>query len=516
MAIDTSVFLSYRRSNVFIARAVYQDLRASGYDVFLDYQNIDSGSFERIILNQIAARTHFILILTPAALERCQNPDDWVRREIEHAIDLKRNVVPLFFEGFDFGKADAYLVDKLRLLPAYNGVNVPADYFEEAMQRLKTRFLSQPLSVVLHPVPTEEQQFAQDQQRQADQQATPKPTQLSAERAYERGKQAAYEHDFPVALAAFTEAIDLNPDYADAYYNRGLLYTAQRKADLAITDYSMAIALDARHIDSYFQRGEHYRKREIFASAVADYTAVLKLAPAHVDALTGRADVWYALDDYEKAEADYRKAQQLDPENQQLEGRLYVLRQKRAAKRNPIQQLKNYLAAPVNTPTQKVLDLYNQAVMRDKEDGAGKLADLSEAIALKPSFTRAYILRGALYYHQGEFEKALADDTWVIEKLPRNASSRLNRGEVYLAMGNFAAAKEDFEKALSLEKTNIYAQAGLALAYFRLGDVTKARALWEELVEHSPGFKTPIWVEKRLSWHPNLTQILRELLALPI
>jgi tetratricopeptide (TPR) repeat protein len=278
----------------------------------------------------------------------------------------------------------------------------------------------------------------------------------------------------------------------------------------------MAIALDARHIDSYFQRGEHYRKREIFASAVADYTAVLKLAPAHVDALTGRADVWYALDDYEKAEADYRKAQQLDPENQQLEGRLYVLRQKRAAKRNPIQQLKNYLAAPVNTPTQKVLDLYNQAVMRDKEDGAGKLADLSEAIALKPSFTRAYILRGALYYHQGEFEKALADDTWVIEKLPRNASSRLNRGEVYLAMGNFAAAKEDFEKALSLEKTNIYAQAGLALAYFRLGDVTKARALWEELVEHSPGFKTPIWVEKRLSWHPNLTQILRELLALPI
>src|SRR5215813_526683 len=101
-----TVFISYRRTNIYIARAVYQDLRANGYDVFLAFQSIDSGDFSQVILNQIAARAHFVLILTPSALERCVNSDDMLRLEIEHAIDLKRNFVPLIFEGFDYKLVD--------------------------------------------------------------------------------------------------------------------------------------------------------------------------------------------------------------------------------------------------------------------------------------------------------------------------------------------------------------------------------------------------------------------------
>src|SRR5215813_1147434 len=91
-----TVFLSYRRHvSAFIARAVFQDLRQHGYDVFMDVESIDSGQFDTIILNQIAARAHFLVILTPGALDRCQEPDDWLRREIERAIALGRNVVPI-------------------------------------------------------------------------------------------------------------------------------------------------------------------------------------------------------------------------------------------------------------------------------------------------------------------------------------------------------------------------------------------------------------------------------------
>jgi hypothetical protein len=71
-ASEQTVFISYRRDvSAFIARAVFQDLRAHGYDVFLDVETIDNGQFEHIILSQIAARTHFIVILTPGAVERC-------------------------------------------------------------------------------------------------------------------------------------------------------------------------------------------------------------------------------------------------------------------------------------------------------------------------------------------------------------------------------------------------------------------------------------------------------------
>ena len=99
MQIEKTVFISYRRTNTYMARAVYQNLTAHGYDCFLDSESIDAGSFERIILNQIAARAHFIVILTPSALERCAEPGDWLRREIEYALENKRNIVPLMFEN---------------------------------------------------------------------------------------------------------------------------------------------------------------------------------------------------------------------------------------------------------------------------------------------------------------------------------------------------------------------------------------------------------------------------------
>jgi hypothetical protein len=104
---DNTVFISYRRSvSAFIARAVFQDLRYHEFDVFMDVESIDAGEFDAVILNQIAARTHFVVILTPGAVERCLEPDDWRRREVEYAMQLERNIVPLLVNNFDFCDAE--------------------------------------------------------------------------------------------------------------------------------------------------------------------------------------------------------------------------------------------------------------------------------------------------------------------------------------------------------------------------------------------------------------------------
>lgn len=155
--IEKTVFISYRRADVYTALAVYQDLTSKGYDVFFDYTSISSGDFEQIILSNIRARAHFVLILTPTALDRCNEPGDWLRREIENAIDEERNIVPLFFKGFKFGTpaATEKLTGKLANLGRYNGLNVHEDYFRAAMDRLSEQFLDVPLETVLHPVSTE-------------------------------------------------------------------------------------------------------------------------------------------------------------------------------------------------------------------------------------------------------------------------------------------------------------------------------------------------------------------------
>ncbi|HET9907297.1 MAG TPA: toll/interleukin-1 receptor domain-containing protein, partial [Anaerolineales bacterium] len=168
--IEKTVFISYRRADVYTALAVYQDLKSKGYDVFFDYTSIPSGDFEQIIVSNIKARAHFLLILTPTALDRCSEPGDWLRREIETAIDEERNIIPLFFKGFKFGSPSVAekLTGKLENLSRFNGLNVHEDYFQAAMDRLSTQFLSVPLDAILQPYSTKVREIVKEEQIAAE------------------------------------------------------------------------------------------------------------------------------------------------------------------------------------------------------------------------------------------------------------------------------------------------------------------------------------------------------------
>lgn len=252
--VEKTVFLSYRRTNIPWALAIYQNLTHSGYDVFFDYQGIAAGDFESVILGNIKSRAHFLVLLTPSALERCDEPGDWLRREIETAIDTKRNVIPLMFEGFDFGtpKIAGQLTGKLEALKKYNGLDVPASYFLEGMDRLRKNFLNIPLSAVLHPALAPAKEAAEEQKAAADAAPPVKAEELTAQQWFERGLAAT---DPEEQERFHTEAIRLKPDYTDAYYSRGW---ARRKKDNligAIRDYSKVIDLSPDEALAFYNRG---------------------------------------------------------------------------------------------------------------------------------------------------------------------------------------------------------------------------------------------------------------------
>ncbi|KAB2855471.1 MAG: TIR domain-containing protein, partial [Anaerolineae bacterium] len=96
---SNSVFINYRRSvSAYLAQLVWRELTDAGIDAFYDIESIHAGQFDQIILNQIAARPYFMPILSPGTLERCQDPGDWVLREMQEALRLKRVIVPLVTE----------------------------------------------------------------------------------------------------------------------------------------------------------------------------------------------------------------------------------------------------------------------------------------------------------------------------------------------------------------------------------------------------------------------------------
>ena len=210
--IEKTVFLSYRRTNIPWALAIYQNLTHNGYDVFFDYLGIASGDFERVILDNINARAHFLVLLTPSALERCDEPRDWLRREIETALANQRNIVPLMLEGFDFGtpKIASQLTGKLAALKRCNGLSIPPDYFLAAMLRLRDRYLNVPLASVLHPASPFAQQAAAQQKQVAGAAAAVHEEELTAQQWFERGF-AAVDND--ERLRFYNEAIRLKPDF---------------------------------------------------------------------------------------------------------------------------------------------------------------------------------------------------------------------------------------------------------------------------------------------------------------
>jgi len=176
--IEKTVFISYRRADRWQALAVYKDLTHHGYDVFIDYEGISAGDFEQAIIENIRARAHFVLLLTPQALARCDTPEDWLRREIEAAIVARRNVVPLLLDGFqlDSELARRRLQGSLAPLGKYQALPVPDDYFDAAMDKLRSKRLALAVDAVIHPASAHAQAVAARQQAAAEAESEPGDT----------------------------------------------------------------------------------------------------------------------------------------------------------------------------------------------------------------------------------------------------------------------------------------------------------------------------------------------------
>ena len=67
-------------------------------------------------------------------------------------------------------------------------------------------------------------------------------------------------HGLDRAIADYSEVIQIQPDFAGAYNNRGNAYGEKGELDRAIADYSEAIRLQPDDADAYYNRGIAYEK----------------------------------------------------------------------------------------------------------------------------------------------------------------------------------------------------------------------------------------------------------------
>jgi hypothetical protein len=131
------VFISYRRGAADeLALLLQRELQRHGLTAFLD-RDLRSGIFDDTLLRRIAESSTFLVILSPNALDRCSDKEDWLRKEIVQAISSQRNIIPLRIDSFQFTpEVIGNLHPAVRELSRYQAVEYSRTYFDSTIERI--------------------------------------------------------------------------------------------------------------------------------------------------------------------------------------------------------------------------------------------------------------------------------------------------------------------------------------------------------------------------------------------
>jgi tetratricopeptide (TPR) repeat protein len=108
-------------------------------------------------------------------------------------------------------------------------------------------------------------------------------------RAYGKGVEAIRRQEYDLAIAEFSEVIQLKPKYAGAYNNRGVSYAHKADWDKATADFNEAIRLNPEYVEAYYNRGLAYGGKGDYDKAIANYGEAIRLSPYYAEAYNNLA-----------------------------------------------------------------------------------------------------------------------------------------------------------------------------------------------------------------------------------
>lgn len=228
-----------------------------------------------------------------------------------------------------------------------------------------------------------------------------------------KGNRAYDENEYDKAIEYYNKAIELDPDFADAYNNRGIAYRRKGECAKAIEDYNKAIELDPDYSEAYYNRGRAYRYLKEYDKAIEDYSKAIELNPEDAEAYNSRGVAYADLKEYGKAIEDFSKAIELNPED---------------------------------------AEAYNNrgyAYLHLKEYGKSK-TDIEKALELDPDGGYIYDSLGELLLETGKYDEAIEDFTRAIELGCNEIETYEKRAKAYEAVGEIEKAEADRKTAETL------------------------------------------------------------------
>ena len=263
----------------------------------------------------------------------------------------------------------------------------------------------------------------------------------------------------PAALEKFNKAIELNPDYAEAYSNRGNALTGLAQHAAALASFDAAIRLKPDFAEAHCNRGNTLYALGEFQQAVASFGQAIRLRPDYAEAYSNRGSALNELRQYREAIEDFDRAIALNPNyaeayNNRANAQ-HGLRQYRAA----IASCDRALA--IHPGLAETWNNRGNAYHALQQYGEAE-RDFRECIRLKPDFADAYNNLGTLLQDRQQYPAALAALDRAIQLKPDFAHAYSNRGNLQQQLEQYPAALANFTQAMRLNPASDYA-AGMRL-----------------------------------------------------
>lgn len=237
--------------------------------------------------------------------------------------------------------------------------------------------------------------------------------------------------NYKEAIRLYTEAIAKNPQFKEAYNNRGVAYYKTLRYAEAVNDYTYAILqVDPDYTDAYKNRFEASLASGNFGRALDDAVYLRKSFPDSSYTYFYEGLALTELKRFDEAIDQFRKSYELD---------------------------KNNVEAVVNQA--------NAYYMSDRFDQAKSL--LQTAIGMDATEPNIYNTLSLIATQENEFEKALqfANEAVALDRL--NPYFNNNRGFIYLNLGDLEKAEADINLGIKADPRNPWAYRNKAIFYFK-------------------------------------------------
>ncbi len=326
-----------------------------------------------------------------------------------------------------------------------------------------------------------------------------KPTAPSLPAAYHNNQGAVLLVRGELQKAEFElkTAIELSPDYAEAYSNLGLVYKQEKRYDEALANFTKATQLKPDYASAYNHIGTVYIAQQKYDDAIkAIRTAIAKnrtFADAYYD--LGLAYLGLYSDSGYKDTGKRDQAEILF---------------KRATEINP-----------------RLVDVHAALAQLYLDKGDIEKATIRQSLVLElnPASVESWKKMGEIYERTGDKEKAQLSFAHAkeIQEAPQKAAQAdattvatteftagtqlMEQGDKALQNRNTANAKKyftdaipHFQAALQANPKLFDAQYNLGLALFQTGDSDGALKTWKSLLSQSPDYMRATYNVGMVNW----------------